>query len=260
MTLDAPDLSELTIDQGAHTAAAHSSAGEVVVWNLDEGSVLLRKTFATAGGLSLSPAGHRLAVDLGPDGVSVLSLPDGREIAKLTPKDISVDEAFTPLRGCTLVSDDEALCSGPGAPGYSRIARWTVGVKTEPTELQVLEGARIELLSSSVAAVYDRNDSVNLVRTADGVLLASVHATLGGGWIAMTPAGAVDGSPDGQSAAVTFVEGGHARTGQSSWLAWDRFAAPGLLQRAATGEIVAPPMAPGLLERSDSLRATTSPP
>jgi len=262
------NLSWLVVDRTAHVAAASSSSPapsgssgapsmEVLAWNLEDGSILMRTAAFPVWALSLSPSGRKLAIGT-PGAVRVLALPGGAEVAKLLPTDLGPKPSPEPLRGCTLTSDEEALCVVPGAPGYLRVVKWTLGGKIEPTQVQVLDGARLELLSATVAAVYDRNDTVHLLRIADGVLLASLYATDGGGWLAMTPLGAVDASPEGQAAAVTLVEGGHVLAGRSSWLAWDRFAVPGLLTRAVAGELVAPPL-PGVVMKSESLAAASAP-
>lgn len=240
------------VDRDARTAAILSDASEVIAWNLEDGHELMRRATQRGSSLAISPEGHSIAVPTANGEVSVMALDDGRELGHIASKDLSVEHAYMPTRVVGFASETEALVIGPGAPGFERIYKWTVGGKAEPTELQVLMTNRIDVWSTGVAAVFDRNDSINLLRIRDGVLLASIYATRGGGYIAMSREGAVDGPPEGSSAAITFFEGPQPRTAMSSWLAWDRFAVGGLLTRATKGELVAP-LIPGYLALTDTL-------
>ncbi len=241
------------LDRGAHTAAAISESNELTVWNLDDGKNLLRATAPQGSAVSLSPDGSRVAWRASATEVVVTSVADGKEIARLASKDLVPDQDYQPIHAGEFVTNDSLLLVGPGAPGYERVYRWKVGDKAAATELQVLGGDRMQIASNGVATIYDRNDMAHLLRVSDGALLASVHATRGGGWIAESRDGAVDGPPDGQSALVSLVEG-DVLVGGSSWLAWDRFAVPELLKRAASGQLVPPPIA-GLTLRADTLRS-----
>ncbi len=243
----------LALDRGAHTAATRSEADELVVWDLDAGRALMRMPAPHDPVLALSPDGRSVMWRSGPKDIVVTSVDDKHEIARLTTKDLAPNQDYNPIDACAFASDTEALVVGPGEPGYSRVFRWTIGGKARGTELQVLTGERIETWPSGVAAIYDRNDSVHLLRMADSVLLASVYATRGGGFLAMSREGAVDGSPEGRSAAITLVDGSDARAGMSSWLGWDRFEIADLIPRTARGEVVHPPIA-GLVLRSDTLK------
>jgi WD40 repeat protein len=243
----------LAIDRAAHTAATVDEANNLTVWNLDDGRNLLQMS-VVGSVVALSPDGRSVMWRADPKEIVVTSIDDKHEIARLAAKTLAPADDYSPIRSFAFVSDTEALVVGPGAPGYARVYRWTIGGAAKATELQVLTADRIEAWPSGVAAIYDRNDTIHLLR-ADGVLLASVSATLGGGFIAMSRAGAVDAPDEGRSATITIADK-NVMMGRSSWLGWDRFAVPMLLGRAARGELVSPPM-PALLERSDTLRHAT---
>ncbi|HEY1957418.1 MAG TPA: WD40 repeat domain-containing protein [Polyangiaceae bacterium] len=246
-------LFQAAFDRDMHEAAAViASTGDLVVWSLDDGRELLRRSAALGGpGVALSPDGKLVAWRADRKTLLVASIADNHELARLSSSDLAPNRDYGPLQAFAFASEDEVLVVGPGKPGYERVYRWKIGGKATPTEVQVLTGERI-VIGAGVAVVYDRNDTAHLLRIADGALLASVYAAGSGGFFAMSRRGAVDASPEGRSAAVTIATGS-ARAGGSSWLAWDRFAVPGLLTRAARGEMVAPPIV-GFVERSESLR------
>ena len=102
--------------------------------------------------------------------------------------------------------------------------------------------------------IFDRNDTMHLVRLDDGKLLASVYGARGGGWVAQSARGAVDGPEAAHGAFIAFTEGLNQSFGFGASMAWDRFHVPGLLGRAACGELVLPPMS-GVLRQTETQRA-----
>lgn len=241
----------IAIDRAARVVCTITDGSELACWNVDDGRELMRIPAGRGSMLAVSPEGKSVAWRSDAKTLVVTAIDDHHEIARLTSKDIQPAQDYSPIRGIVFTNETHALVIGPGGPGYERVYRWTVGeTHVMGTELQVLGTERIELSASGIATIYDRNDSAYLVRASDGVLLASVHATRAGGWLAMSRDGAVDGSLEGRSAAVTNVEG--ASAARSSWLGWDRFEVPDLLAQSARGANVMPPM-PALVARTVTL-------
>ncbi len=251
----------LAIDRGARVVAALTDGGatgmtgEVAVWSIDDGRELFRIPAMRGSTLAVSPDGRAIATSTDGKTIVVTQVDDHHEIARITTKDLSPAQDYSPMRAVAFASENDLLVVGPGEPGFERLYRWRIGQKSVATDLQILSGGRIEISPAGIATLYDRNDSAHLVRASDGVLLASVYATLGGGFLVMSREGAVDASsPEGQAAAVTNIDG-QILAGRSSWLGWDRFAVSDLLSRASRGELVAPPM-PALIDHAVSLQAT----
>lgn len=72
--------------------------------------------------------------------------------------------------------------------------------------------------------------------------LATVHALVDGGWLAISRSGAVDGSPDAVASLVTRVTRGDQIRIFAGELGWDAAHVDGLVTRALLGEDVAPPV------------------
>ncbi len=240
----------IAIDRAGRVVCAITDGSELAAWSVDDGHELFRMPAGRGSMLAVSPEGKSVAWRSDAKTLVVTAIDDHHEIARLTTKDIAPSQDYGPIRGVAFTSETEVLVIGPSGPGYERMYRWPIGEHVLGTELQVLGSERIELSSSGIATIYDRNDSAYLLRAKDGVLLASVHATRAGGWLAMSRDGAVDGSPEGRTAAVTNVEG--ASAARSSWLGWDRFEVPDLLAQSARGASVMPPM-PALVARTYTL-------
>jgi WD40 repeat protein len=72
--------------------------------------------------------------------------------------------------------------------------------------------------------------------------LATVHALVDGGWLAISRSGAVDGSPDAVASLVTRVTRNDQVQIFAGELGWDAAHVDGLVARALLGEDVAPPV------------------
>ena len=69
-----------------------------------------------------------------------------------------------------------------------------------------------------------------------------LYPLLAGGWVAVSGAGAVDGSEDAVRSMATEVKGDGATLVFDGRLAWDAVHVPGTWSRALAGEDVAPPL------------------
>jgi hypothetical protein len=244
----------LALSRDGRRLATANEQGQVRVWSVDDRRQLASLA-AQPGSVALSADGSRLAVRAANNELRVLKVDGGQELGRITSGDIAPEQDYMPLRGAAfLPAGDELLLTGPGAPGYERVYRWRPGGRAQPTQLQVLTSQRFVIGERGVAFVFDQNDTVHLLQIERGTLLASIYATREGGWVAQSAAGAVDGPVSARGALLTFVEGLSPPRGYAWWASWDRFHAPGLVEQAAQGQLVAPPMA-GVLQTVESWQA-----
>lgn len=242
----------LSMSRDGRRVCLRDENSDLSVFDAGTGEVLFQRASSFGGVLSADGAFVALRID--PLTAAVVELATGRELGRVSSAELKQDVYPESIRdvGFTGRGTELALV-GPGAPGYSRLYLWRPGEDARPTEVQLLSTVRILPAGEGVLQVFDRNDSAHLVRLADGKLLASVYSARNG-WVAQSPAGAVDGPEQARGAFVTFTEGLSKPIELGASVAWDRFHTPGLLAQAARGELPAPPM-PGPLRLTETLRA-----
>jgi hypothetical protein len=222
--------------------------GEVRVHDVDRGAQIYRAENAREA--QLSPDGRLVAHEVGGTALVVHDLDADAELGRIAATDLVPGSEHERIRSSFFTGRGaELVFGGPGGPGFTRIYLWRPGEKARPTDLQVLGPDQAVPGAPGVVHVADRNDTIHLLRLDDGRLLASVYAAHGGGWVAQSAHGAVDGP--GHGAFVAYTEGLPEPLAFGSWAAWDRLHVPDLLARAGRGELVEPPM-PTILRRTQT--------
>lgn len=227
--------------------------GTARVFDVGNGAELYRHSSASSA--VLSPDGEHVAVRIDRDTLAVIEIAGPRELGRVTSKELKISPYPAPIGAVAFTGRGaEVVLGGPGAAGYTGVYIWRPGQAPRATDLQVLIPDRIAPGVEGVVHIFDRNDTMHLVRLDDGKLLASVYGARGGGWVAQSARGAVDGPEVARGAFIAFTKGLNQSFGFGASVAWDRFHVPGLLGRAARGELIAPPM-PGALRQTETQRA-----
>lgn len=205
-------------------ATSFTYAAEVV--EIATGRVL----FATPCGsqLTISPDGARVAYhEPGTSDLVVRGVGSGAELARLPSDGMGAS-------GLHLAPD--------GSLYFSRtiegLTRWAYPAAPVALGLGALGPESIRFGASTIV-VEDAHFGAHVLRSSDGVHLASVHALVTGGFVALSRSGAFDGSTD--AAGAFFAVRGALVTRGLDDASVTHFRAPGLLARALGGADVGLP-------------------
>jgi len=121
--------------------------------------------------------------------------------------------------------------------------RWATGETTTIAQVSIILANSSQVTRDGKVVLLPGYDHVQ-VRTNDKEMrrLATLYPLLSGDWVAVSGAGAVDGSEDAVRSMVTEVKGNGATLVFDGRLGWDAAHVPGTWVRALAGEDVAPPL------------------
>ncbi len=126
-----------------------------------------------------------------------------------------------------------------------RLVRWdhARGTHREFADIGLIGAQSVQLAEDGKTLLLAGFRGVD-IRANDAQLtpLASVHALLTGGWLAISRAGAIDGSADAVDSLVTRVTRGDETLVFDGKLGWDGAHVEGVVARALAGEDVRPPV------------------
>lgn len=236
----APDGHSLQLSDDGQLLAGLDSRGPAKVWRTDTGALAQTLTTNTRN-LTLAR--------------------DGSAVAWLELPDPDKPKTRAHLRRITGAATDEQTLDLDGWPAAialshdgaelliliqsGKLWRWRPGggpprLREElglygAQRVTVSDDGRLLLLASYGHVDIRRNDEPLTP-------LATVHALVDGGWLAISRGGAVDGSPDAVASLVTRVTRGDRVQIFGGELGWDAAHVDGLVTRALLGEDVAPPV------------------
>ncbi|MGB1014676.1 MAG: WD40 repeat domain-containing protein, partial [Nannocystaceae bacterium] len=227
----------LVSDRGETLVSADPRNNHIQIWN------------PTTGALAQTVDAPDLrAAALAPDGSFVVWVSAAQD-PQVTVNYLALKGQATPLplvvegwpkRECLTISPDSSevfICT------ERALARWYPGEgRHATTPKEFVTADRVSYSATGDLLFLGSYGRVDLHRNTPKLEeVGTVYPRLDGGWLAMSRAGAVDGSKHAHASLVTFVVG-LDRWIDDGILAWDRFATPGLYPRMLAGEDVQPPV------------------
>jgi hypothetical protein len=117
--------------------------------------------------------------------------------------------------------------------------RLSDGARRETRELFTIGVNKLHASPDGRVIFFERYNEVDVRAAANLEPICKLYPLLTGGWLAVSAAGGVDGSPDAPDATITRATFARETLITSGRTAWDRFHAPGTYRRALAGEAVA---------------------